>query len=443
MPRRAQSGNAPSPQPRRLVLSCGRIGNLCSRALFREQSPASAAGGSIIPQVRHRTLVATLDPPWPAISGAELRNSQIAAAAASLGPVGVLSVTVAPPGVNPPANIVPYAMTARPAGSLHELRPTSAETDRVLPPEAAAGLARAVADFAPDTLVIEHPALLPLAVAGRRAGTKLVMDMHNVESTLAERLARAQPFFAIGARRDQRAAARASARHEREALTKADAVWVCSAEEAERLPKNVGGAAVHVVPNGIPRPDSAPGIVKPANPRGPGAITLFFAGHLGYQPNVAAALWLVKRILPLAGRDADLRVVLAGRSPAPAVRALAENAAVSVVADPPSLDAVLAAADIAVLPLRIGGGTRIKALEAMSRGIPLAATPFAVEGLGLVDGQHYAAATTTRAFARTILRLAEEPDIRTTLAAAAFRHCVANFGPSAIVRAVRRGLTAP
>jgi len=388
-------------------------------------------------------LVATLDPPWPAISGAELRNSQIAAAAAGLGPVGVLSVTVAPVGMNPPADIVHYAMTARPAGSLHELRPTSAETDRVLPPEAAAGFARALAHFAPDTLVIEHPALLPLAVAGRRAGTKLVMDMHNVESALAERFARAQPFLAFGAKRAERAAARASARHERDALRKADAVWVCSTDEAKRLPTIAGGAAVHVVPNGIPRPESAPGVVKPAKPRGHGATTLFFAGHLGYQPNVAAVLWLVKRILPLAGRNADLRVVLAGRSPAPAVRALAQNAAVSVVADPPSLDELLAAADIAVLPLRIGGGTRIKVLEAMSRGIPLAATPFAVEGLGLVDGQHYAAATTTRAFARAIVRLAQDPDGRTKLAAAAFRHCVANFGPSAIVRAVRRGLAAP
>lgn len=333
-------------------------------------------------------------------------------------------------------------MTDVPPATLHRRRPTLAESDLVLPANTGEGFARAVGHFAPDAIVIEHPALFPLALANRVPGVKLVVDMHNVESASTERSALTLARFAFGARRAARAAAHASAMHERLALSEADTVWVCSPDEAARLPEIAGRAAVHVVPNGIPRPESAPDAPKTPRPRRQGPTTLILAGHLGYPPNVAAAQWLVRRILPAARRRADLRVILAGRSPAPAVRALEEHPDVAVVADPPSMDDLLAAADIAVLPLRDGGGTRIKVVEALSRGVPVVATPFAVEGLGLAKGRHYEAAETTRGFARAIVALSADPETRARLAATAFRHCRENFGPGAIARAVRRALGA-
>ena len=150
------------------------------------------------------------------------------------------------------------------------------------------------------------------------------------------------------------------------------------------------------------------------------------------------------RILPALRHRIDARLVLAGRSPAPAVRALNALPAVRSVADPDDMEPILADADIAVLPIRLGGGQRIKVLEALSRGLPMVATRFAVEGLDLIDGLHFSEAETTPDFVDAIAALAADAGERSRLRDAAWLHCRHNrSGPPAIARAVRAGLAPP
>lgn len=79
----------------------------------------------------------------------------------------------------------------------------------------------------------------------------------------------------------------------------------------------------------------------------------------------------------------------------------------------------LAAADIAVVPIRFGGGTRIKILEAFAHGLPVVSTTVGCEGLDVIDGQHLLVADDPAAFAAACLRLSEDAELRTRLVTAA------------------------
>jgi len=103
---------------------------------------------------------------------------------------------------------------------------------------------------------------------------------------------------------------------------------------------------------------------------------IVFAGNLGYFPNVDAAAWLARDILPrLRAARADVELRLVGARPARAIRALASEPGVSLAASVPAMAPELAAATVALIPLRAGSGLQNKVLEAMSVGTPVVATP--------------------------------------------------------------------
>src|SRR5262249_60621283 len=128
-----------------------------------------------------------------------------------------------------------------------------------------------------------------------------------------------------------------------------------------------GGAAlgnaetVRVAPNGVD------GAAFPYRPDGRPPARLVFAGNLGYFPNVDAAAWLARDVLPrvrAAVPAAELRLV--GARPARPVRALARAAGVSLAASVPAMAPELAAATVAVVPLRAGSGLQNKVLDALA-----------------------------------------------------------------------------
>ncbi|MCW5769989.1 MAG: glycosyltransferase [Rhodospirillaceae bacterium] len=362
-------------------------------------------------------------------------------AAKALGAVAAASVTAGTQA--PPVPLSTFALTDQPPGSVWRYAPTAAAADLVLPPHADEALARVVASFEPAILVVEHPALIRLLGSRRPVRPRIIVDLHNVESAVSQRAAARIFPLAFGRWRAELSAARASRRAERQIAVVADRVWACSPQEATRFRKVAGAASIRVVPNGIPRPDRLPKDLAPLRQSADGTVHLAMIGHLGYGPNVAAARWFIQRVLPALRRHLDARLVLAGRAPGPDIIAFAAASHVQLVPDPERTEDVLQAADIAILPLRLGGGTRIKAIEAMAWGIPIVATRFAVEGLGLVDGVHFRAAETARDFVGAVTALARDPEERLRLRAAARAHCMANFGPGAIAAAVREGLAAP
>lgn len=290
---------------------------------------------------------------------------------------------------------------------------------------------------APDDLVLVEGIYLS-AVAYRfvGAGVQVILDAHNVESDLLQQTDRARhPVLAPLLRRGRW---RRAADAERLLLRSMDAVWVCSTADAELLRQLApDGAPVHVVPN--PVPDWCIGVK--GCPRADG-IDALFVGHLGYRPNILAALRLAQRIFPLVRRAVPTaRLTLAGRAPDRRLRAaLAADAGVSLVADPVDLAPLYAGATMALVPLSEGGGTRIKLLEAMTLGLPLIASTKAVEGLAVSPGREFLRAESDAEFAEAAVRLACSPGLRNDLVAVARDFALQRHGPQAVGEAVAAAL---
>jgi glycosyltransferase involved in cell wall biosynthesis len=191
-----------------------------------------------------------------------------------------------------------------------------------------------------------------------------------------------------------------------------DLVMVMSDEDAAVLD---GEAAV--VPNGV---DVGRFPVTPM----PSAPRLYFSASFNWDPNIDGIEWFCERVFPLVRQqvpDAELQLV--GRHPNDRVRALLAQPGVVGDFDVPSVVPYLQAARVAVVPLRVGSGTRLKALEAMSAGRPVAGTTAGLEGLGLRDGEQAAIADDPGALATAIVRLCRD-DVHARLMASAARRRV-------------------
>jgi glycosyltransferase involved in cell wall biosynthesis len=138
-----------------------------------------------------------------------------------------------------------------------------------------------------------------------------------------------------------------------------------------------------------------------------------FVGNLGYLPNAVGARWLCDEVVPKLG---PVRVVLAGSGPTPGTEALASRPGVTVVADPPTVTPYYRAATVAVVPVRAGGGTRIKVLEAFAHGCPVVSTAAGAEGLPVTDGEHLLLADSADDFAAACRRLLADPNLGAALA---------------------------
>lgn len=215
---------------------------------------------------------------------------------------------------------------------------------------------------------------------------------------------------------------------ERFAQRHANMVSVCSDHDAERLRRRGGPAQVLVIPNTIP--DRLP---LPPAPTQTG-VRLLFIGALNYEPNEDAALHLVRDILPLIRHRCGngVRLLIVGRSPTPAVRALQSHVGVEVHGDVADVESFYQASDIVVAPIRFGGGTRIKIIEAMAMGRPVVSTRLGAEGLGLRDGHDVLLADDANGFAQACCRLASKADLRAKLAAHGFATYQAGFSETLV-----------
>lgn len=151
-------------------------------------------------------------------------------------------------------------------------------------------------------------------------------------------------------------------------------------------------------------------------------FTLLFVGTMSYQPNVDAVCFFCDEILPRladCGFDA-CRFIIAGTNPAAAVRALGFRPSVTVTGGFDDIEEIYAAADLAVVPLRAGGGTRIKIIEAFAQGCPVVATALGAEGLSVSDGEHLLVGDTAAAFAQACARLLRDTELADRLAANSF-----------------------
>ena len=157
--------------------------------------------------------------------------------------------------------------------------------------------------------------------------------------------------------------------------------------------------------------------------------TLIFFGGMGYAPNVdGSSRFLVREVLPLvwAVRPA-VRLLLVGSNPAPEVKALA-GPQVEVTGTVPAVLLYLRRAALAIVPLRSGGGTRLKILEAMAAGTPVVSTRLGAEGLDLVDREEaWLTQCSAAEIAEAILTLLATPAAAERMAVAARRRAERDF----------------
>lgn len=255
----------------------------------------------------------------------------------------------------------------------------------------------------PDCLVISYGQLAPhgWAFPARRR----ILDLHNIESALFESYAAGAGWRSLPSRLESRAMARI----ERRALGIYDTVSVVSDQDARRLGSlNDGkpGPEVLVCPNGW---DPSPPIPMGDEP------VVAFVGLMGWAPNADAASWLVGEVWPLVrAAHPGARLLLVGRDPTPSVRSLAAED-ITVTGSVPEIRPHLARARVAVAPLRAGGGSRLKILEALDAGRPVVATAVGAEGLERFATHGLLITDKATTFAATLVQLLEDRDRAETL----------------------------
>jgi len=172
-----------------------------------------------------------------------------------------------------------------------------------------------------------------------------------------------------------------------------------------------------LVPDGIAVPARRP----TATPDDAPAVLTFIA-NFAYQPNVDAAVYFVRQVLPLvAASIPDVRLLLVGNAPPPEVLALA-GPAVTVTGRVPDVDPYLEEATAVVCPLRIGGGVKVKMLEALSSGKAIVSTSVGVQGLGRDITDAVLVTDDPAQMAQHTVAVLTDPLLRHQLERAAARH---------------------
>jgi polysaccharide biosynthesis protein PslH len=156
---------------------------------------------------------------------------------------------------------------------------------------------------------------------------------------------------------------------------------------------------------------------------------LVFVGAMDWLPNIDGARFFINEVLPLIrGRRPGCTLVLAGRSPVPEIRQFAEkDPLIQVTGSVPDIRPYLWEAGASIVPLRIGGGTRLKIYEAMASGVPVVSTRIGAEGLEVTDGRDIALADTPQAIADRCLGLLDDPELAARQASAALELVTSHY----------------
>jgi sugar transferase (PEP-CTERM/EpsH1 system associated) len=216
-------------------------------------------------------------------------------------------------------------------------------------------------------------------------------------------------------------------RFEHAALNWVDGALAVSEQDRARLVHRCPGLRTALIPNGVDLDYFRP-TPQPATRR-----HLVFTGSMDWRPNQDAARYFVRDILPLLRKARpDLECAFVGRDPPADIRELAMVPGVHITGTVEDVRPYVERAAVYVVPLRIGGGSRLKILEAMAMGRAVVSTTVGAEGLDVVHDRHLMLANDPSGFAASVLRLLDDPDMCMRLAAAG-RHIVEQrYGWSAL-----------
>ncbi|MBI2527048.1 MAG: glycosyltransferase [Candidatus Rokubacteria bacterium] len=242
---------------------------------------------------------------------------------------------------------------------------------------------------------------------------KTIVDLDDLESVKQNRRLTLEPAgpWGLALRLDNLKLRRL----ERRAPSRYARVVVCSNPDRRFFPARHRGAVL-VVPNGVP----ARLLHAPTRPRDPASLVL--VGTMRYEPNVDAAMWLVREILPrVAEAVPDVRLYLVGDDLRGTLGRMHDGHRIIVTGRVDDVAPYVSRATVSLAPLRVGGGTRIKILEAFALGTPVVSTSIGAEGLDVVPGRHLRIADTPESFAAAVVDLLRDPVARESLAEAGRR----------------------
>jgi polysaccharide biosynthesis protein PslH len=261
---------------------------------------------------------------------------------------------------------------------------------------------------------------------------RVVVDSHNIDYELARQYARAGRSLAhrLYAGVNWRKLRREELRTYRDA----DGVYLCSAEDERRLLDVIPGARTAVIPNAAdveyyqPRPTDPP----------PDGRTVVFFGLLSYAPNVDGVIYFVQKIWPrVAEAHPEARFKIIGGMPPRALRLLA-GPRIELTGFVPDLRPHLAAAAAVVVPLRLGGGTRLKIVEAMAMGKAIVSTTLGAEGIEAIPGRDLLIEDQPEVFADAVKRLLGDPELAGRIGRSVRSLAVDRYSWSGAARALER-----
>ena len=258
----------------------------------------------------------------------------------------------------------------------------------------------------------------------------LVVDSHNIDYELARQYARAsgslarRPYAGVNWRKLRR--------EELGTYRDADGVYLCSETDERRLLDQVPGVCTAVIPNAAdveyyqPRPTDPP----------PDGRTVVFFGLLSYVPNVDGVIHFLQDIWPrIAAKHPEARCKIIGDRTPPSLLALA-GPRVELTGFVSDLRPHLAGAAAVVVPLRLGGGTRLKIVEAMAMGKAIVSTTLGVEGIKAVAGRDLLVEDHPGAFGDAVSRLLAEPGLAVRIGQSARQMAVERYAWSGAARAL-------
>ncbi|HYK42605.1 MAG TPA: glycosyltransferase family 4 protein [Thermoanaerobaculia bacterium] len=271
----------------------------------------------------------------------------------------------------------------------------------------AARLRDAASSERPAWIVAHTYHVAPLALG---LGARSWVDFHNLDSQIWRRMGETASSFPV--RAFARLQAPRVAGFEAGLVTRASGVSCVSSLDAAKLTELGGGPAPLVVPNGVDLTRYQPLPDRPAT----GA--LLFIGDLSWPPNAEGLRWFAKEVWPRVRASAPgTRVRVLGRgAPSDLARAAPEWEFLGEGGD---TRPEWARADAAIVPLRAGGGTRLKVLEAAACGVPVLSTRVGAEGLDLEPDREILLRDDPGGFAEASLTLLGSPQRRSSLARAA------------------------
>jgi polysaccharide biosynthesis protein PslH len=255
-----------------------------------------------------------------------------------------------------------------------------------------------------------------------------VLFTHNVEAEIWRRHAEAasNPFSrALLIQQWNR-----MLRFERGVLSRFDLVLAVSDADRQtfgRLYPDALRAPIHTVQTGVDTSyfTPMPGAERRAH--------LVFTGSMDWLPNEDGMTYFVRDILPRIRQiEPDVTLSIIGRAPTPAVRRLAEQAGIEVTGRVDDVRPHVAAGDVYIVPLRIGGGTRLKIFEAMSMAKAVVSTTVGAEGLPVTHGRDIVIADEPARFAQSVIHMIRDADARHHIERAARRLVVERYDWAAV-----------